>query len=322
LPRRIGLRSDGFELRVAREAAPVATVRWAEIQSIRAYKLDRWVHDVICLAFQIGPDHWVEISEQDESLSQVCNEMAARFPEIPPGWLCDIAVPAFEFNDTVLYPFDAKAYAAQLKARADRRSPPDSLSMWDHVLLSCGTASALILIAAGRSLATIVPLLTALATVVLGIGLRRKYDVHTVSQQLVDSAWRKWSLRRGDARYLTGSLARISTVLCPRVFASRPDTRNRMPIGMYRSTRPRRSLGSQERADTENSGRGQDSGGGEIGCAGRPKCIPGETSQGGQVVEKAAFRTALDGLAAKVAATLWAVVLPGIPGHGPDIVFA
>ena len=130
---RLELTDDGFVLLQEGQSEPCMSLNWSDIRSIRTYKFDAFSYDVICLAFQVAENPWLEICEDDQGFDAVRQEMERRFPDIPRTWLWDVAVPAFAPNHTVLYPFDQEQYSRQLAERqaAARAVKPDLLSRWD-----------------------------------------------------------------------------------------------------------------------------------------------------------------------------------------------
>lgn len=78
-------------------------IRWADIRTIRTFKRDMFAYDMICLAFEIGEDEWVEIWESMVDFTRITEKMHAEFPTIPEDWHSVVMLPAFETNDRILW---------------------------------------------------------------------------------------------------------------------------------------------------------------------------------------------------------------------------
>jgi len=68
---RVGLTEQGFDVFEQDCSEPTETVRWDALRSIRSYKRDVFAYDIICLAFEIEADSWVEISDKDDGFDAV-----------------------------------------------------------------------------------------------------------------------------------------------------------------------------------------------------------------------------------------------------------
>ena len=75
---------------------------WSDVEEIQAYKVDCFVHDLICLAFR-AEDHWYECSEEDHGFSELCEELGRRYPEIHEDWYGQVVQPPFASNQRVLW---------------------------------------------------------------------------------------------------------------------------------------------------------------------------------------------------------------------------
>jgi hypothetical protein len=80
-----------------------ATVAWSDVRTIRTFKRDLFSHDVICLAFEIGDDEWIEAWESMVDFELVHQAMMKRFPDLPEDWYSTVMLPAFEANERVLW---------------------------------------------------------------------------------------------------------------------------------------------------------------------------------------------------------------------------
>lgn len=79
-------------------------IRWDQIDRITTYKLDLLTTDCICLLFEgrfdLSP---YQIHEEMIGFGQVFQALRDAFPGIPKSWCLDVATPAFERNETVLF---------------------------------------------------------------------------------------------------------------------------------------------------------------------------------------------------------------------------
>ena len=81
----------------------VAQVAWSDIRAIRAYKIDVFAYDVICLAFQVSADHWVEIGEAFIGAGELFEQVSLRFPLADADWYQHVMLPVFAQNDALLW---------------------------------------------------------------------------------------------------------------------------------------------------------------------------------------------------------------------------
>jgi hypothetical protein len=91
----IALSDDGF-------CVGEKHVMWSDVTEIRAYKIDLVTTDELRLVFALGPDDWLEISEEQAGFEQVSLAMTSRFPSAA-GWRSRVLKPAFATNETVIY---------------------------------------------------------------------------------------------------------------------------------------------------------------------------------------------------------------------------
>lgn len=105
----LNLHPDGFIGVEEGQAEPALSVRWSAVRGIRTYKRDFYAHDMICLAFRVEGDRWVEIMETSPGFMEVGERMREAFPDITPSWYLDVMSPAFERNESVLYQRDGDA---------------------------------------------------------------------------------------------------------------------------------------------------------------------------------------------------------------------
>lgn len=177
---RLVLNDEGFNLVGGGLEEPIQSVVWGDVQSIRTYKHDLMTTDAICLAFKVGEDSWVEITEEIEGFNAVREAMHTRFPEIPVTWGMDVSVPAFEPNNTQLYPYDEESYQRQLAERktARKADQPDWLSIGDCASVICGVVASAQFYKTGHPLLMVAAVTCVVLTITGGIGIRRIYDVH------------------------------------------------------------------------------------------------------------------------------------------------
>ena len=103
---RCDLIDDGFIVCDSISGTVRATVRWAEVKAVRAFKRDLFAYDMICRALLMPDKSWVEIWEQSHGFIPVIEKMGQVLPSIPERWYSDIMVPAFATMDTLLYRHD------------------------------------------------------------------------------------------------------------------------------------------------------------------------------------------------------------------------
>jgi len=100
----IRLKDDGFDVVAASGEAIIASVRWAEVARIQAYKLDLVTTDCICLLFEFtSPSASLQVSEEWMGFNEIFSPLTQHFPAIPESWYEDIMMPPFEEKRTVLY---------------------------------------------------------------------------------------------------------------------------------------------------------------------------------------------------------------------------
>ena len=198
---RLELTSEGFVLVKGDQSEPCMTVNWADVRSIRAYKYDAFCYDIICLAFQVAENSWYPICEDDQGFDAVRREMERRFPDIPSTWFCDIAVPAFAPNHTVLHPFDQEQYSRQVAERkaATRPVKPALLSRWDVICMISGIVAVAILYGSGHRILLVAAAGNLVLTSLAGMAIRRYYDIHDPSRMLIDIVLRCCPSEQGTA---------------------------------------------------------------------------------------------------------------------------
>jgi len=101
---RLELNDEGFHL--VKSGVRVSAVNWQDVRMIRAFKRDFWSYDIICLAFEVGDDEWIEIWERMVGFLIVCEKMKAVFAGVPDNWYLDIMLPPSALNVRVLWQSD------------------------------------------------------------------------------------------------------------------------------------------------------------------------------------------------------------------------
>jgi hypothetical protein len=96
---------EGFRIELRRKL--LAEVRWDDVLAIRAYKIDLFVVDCICMAFQISESQWVEVREDylcgDETIYKYA---VARFDIPLEQWFSQVSFPAFVPNEMLIWQRD------------------------------------------------------------------------------------------------------------------------------------------------------------------------------------------------------------------------
>jgi len=96
--------AEGFDLVKPADGSVAASVRWADVARIQAYKLDLVTTDCICLLFEFRAGRAsVQISEEWPGFADLFGPLERHFPTIPESWYVDVMTPAFEAKQTVLF---------------------------------------------------------------------------------------------------------------------------------------------------------------------------------------------------------------------------
>jgi hypothetical protein len=83
---------------------PFQLLKNSELDEIVAYKVDRFVVDVICLAFKsLGTDKLYVVTEDNPRWDQLLEVLQQRLGIVHTSWLRDVALPAFAPNVTTLW---------------------------------------------------------------------------------------------------------------------------------------------------------------------------------------------------------------------------
>jgi hypothetical protein len=78
-------------------------VRWSTVVRIRAYKIDRFAVDCVCLLFEFDSDPALEMTEESNGFLAFMGVMLDEFPTMPPDWYDAVLQPPFERNETLLF---------------------------------------------------------------------------------------------------------------------------------------------------------------------------------------------------------------------------
>ncbi len=92
--------SSGFEINLD---GALNKIMWEDIEKLKAFKLDLVALDEICLMLVINSGESFQISESTEGWFLFNRKLKQHFPEINANWEIEIANPAFERNETVLF---------------------------------------------------------------------------------------------------------------------------------------------------------------------------------------------------------------------------
>lgn len=76
---------------------------WADLQSAFGFKLDGLTVDEICLDLFFGNGSYLRLTESLPGWPAFLQQLAARFPSIPPHWEWDVVHPPFATNQTLLF---------------------------------------------------------------------------------------------------------------------------------------------------------------------------------------------------------------------------
>jgi hypothetical protein len=91
----------------------LASLQWADVTRIQAYKVDLVTTDCICLLFERGVSAPpLQVSEDWLGFQELFNPLVQHFPAIPESWYEDIMTPAFEEKRTVLFDSSGDVRAA------------------------------------------------------------------------------------------------------------------------------------------------------------------------------------------------------------------
>jgi hypothetical protein len=103
----ISIEATGFTVASPWRKDSTATVEWAQIEEIRAFKQDLFTTDRICWGFcRPGDDLMVVASEDMVGFKELQRTVESRFGVKEEDWWRRVAFPAFARNMTVIWPKD------------------------------------------------------------------------------------------------------------------------------------------------------------------------------------------------------------------------
>jgi hypothetical protein len=79
------------------------TFQWNEVEEVHAFKRDLFTTDLICLAFKLSEDRFVEINEEMVGYYDLQSWLPKQFSGIQENWIMDVVSPAFKTNHRVLW---------------------------------------------------------------------------------------------------------------------------------------------------------------------------------------------------------------------------
>ena len=99
----VTLHDDRFEVRHGERSR--FEVAWDRVERVVAFKLDCYVHDLVCLGFVLTnlPDRMYVVDEEAVGYTELMAELARRYPSIDPDWYHKVAQPPFARNEKVLW---------------------------------------------------------------------------------------------------------------------------------------------------------------------------------------------------------------------------
>ncbi len=103
----ISVQATGFTVVIPREKDNTATVRWDQVEEIRAFKQDLFTVDRICWGFCCrGDASAVVVNEEMLGFQELREAVESRFGVKEEDWFRKVAFPAFARNMTVIWPKD------------------------------------------------------------------------------------------------------------------------------------------------------------------------------------------------------------------------
>ena len=81
-------------------------IPWQSVDTILAYKRDLFTTDLICLAFEWrsqGTTTAIELHEEMKNFRELIDELPKYFALRNPEWWAEVAFPAFESNEAILW---------------------------------------------------------------------------------------------------------------------------------------------------------------------------------------------------------------------------
>jgi hypothetical protein len=106
----ISVQATGFTVVFPRRKGNTATIPWAQVEEIRAFKQDLFTVDRICWGFcRRGEDPTVVVNEEMLGFQELREAVGSRFGVKEEDWFRTVAFPAFAGNMTVIWPKDKEA---------------------------------------------------------------------------------------------------------------------------------------------------------------------------------------------------------------------
>jgi hypothetical protein len=92
---------DGFTF--PNESNSEVVYKWSDIETIFAFKIDRYATEDICLDIFTSNDRYLQVTESTPGWYQFEKHLSENIPSIPNNWIGEISVPAFETKLTLLF---------------------------------------------------------------------------------------------------------------------------------------------------------------------------------------------------------------------------
>jgi hypothetical protein len=98
-----GLRID--EVRVDRPTESLGGFEWEAVARVVAFKRDLYIHDLLCVTFELADGSGFEIHEHMMGWQDLIDSLHDRLPGSVPfvEWWQEVVFPAFETNETTLF---------------------------------------------------------------------------------------------------------------------------------------------------------------------------------------------------------------------------
>jgi hypothetical protein len=102
---KITIIAEGFVIDWQRNDVPNTSVAWTAVKRATAYKRDLFAYDLICLAISFDPGYGVELDEEMEGFSELCNEFEINISgSIPHAtWFEKVRLPPFKPSPIEVY---------------------------------------------------------------------------------------------------------------------------------------------------------------------------------------------------------------------------
>ena len=98
---RLEFRNDGFI--ILADGASTATIEWAQVREIVAYRRDPGEKDLLCLGFRIAiMDDYIEVDEETEGYQTLLKKIYEAFPSLKQKWWLEVTS-SYGVNWTTIY---------------------------------------------------------------------------------------------------------------------------------------------------------------------------------------------------------------------------